>query len=495
MYKNTGLISLLLFCILPFSSSYGNSLFSAQNNVLYVPFLNYQGQNFQAKFSLGRNNKLQLLSTNPRDDTPIYGKSIALDKDLNFTLAPINFNGQQYTAQISHRKGKAFHLDSLEKVDQSDTRRGTLVSATLVNKITPFQLNLLVNIYNLQFQDAIKVTPLYEVLVYSVAFQTLDPSGELIQTSALIAFPDDTKNSHPLISYQHGTEILKENAPSVSLFDIATASLASSGYVVVSADYIGLREPTFIHPFVHAHSLATTVIDALRATRLLAAEKGIRLNKQLFLAGYSEGGYATMAAHREIQTNYSDEFSVTASAPMAGPFALSKTMVHPIINNKPLPSPYFIPYAMLAYNQIYGYMEHLEDLFQPPYAEEITQFYDGLHTAFEINNYLPEKNQLYTPFFFRELNPSHNSWIKAALQENDIYRWKPEAPMYLLHCVNDEKVPYQNSQIAYDYFQSVGATQVQLLGIDDPLLSGDSPHNNCSIPLLMKGKTIFDALL
>ena len=48
---------------------------------------------------------------------------------------------------------------------------------------------------------------------------------------------------------------------------------------------------------------------------------------ELFLLGYSEGGYATMALHRELQQFHSDEFTVTASAPMAGPW--STTIILP----------------------------------------------------------------------------------------------------------------------------------------------------------------------
>jgi hypothetical protein len=41
---------------------------------------------------------------------------------------------------------------------------------------------------------------------------------------------------------------------------------AARGYVVVAADYVGLGVSETFHPYLHAESEATAVVDALRAT-------------------------------------------------------------------------------------------------------------------------------------------------------------------------------------------------------------------------------------
>ena len=51
-------------------------------------------------------------------------------------------------------------------------------------------------------------------------------------------------------------------------------------------------------------------------------------------------------------------------------------------------------------------------------------------------------------------------------------------------------MPFANTQIAYDYFQSGSASQVELFAIDEPLLNLGDVHTNCAIPLLIKGKAI-----
>ncbi len=486
---------LFLIFIFPCTISKADGLFSVQGNTLSVPFLNFQGQNYLAEFSVLSLNQLQLNSAVPRDGQAVYGDGTQVDASLNFTMQRISSDGQLYNAAVTHQHDNIFSIDTISLVDETVSARGELVESTLVNEVSQSQFDLLVSLHNIQKGTNIDVKAINDVQVYSVIYETIDPAGSLIQASALIALPTDTQKTYPLLAYQHGTEVSRADAPSQNINDLPTLGFAASGYVVVSADFIGLGESALLHPYVHAHSLAAAVIDALRSARILVAEKGISLNNQLFLVGYSEGGYATMAAHREIQRNYSQEFTVTASAPMAGPYDLSGTMLDQFLGDAPLPSPFYIPYILLSYNQVYGFTDNLSDFFQSPYDQTISSLYDGNHSGSEIDDVIPEKRQLYTQALFDELGSEQNSRLKVALLENDIFRWAPDAPMFLFHCIEDDKVPYQNTQVAFDHFQSIDATQVQLFAIDDPVLNQAGAHNECAIPLLLNGKSLFDSML
>ena len=57
--------------------------------------------------------------------------------------------------------------------------------------------------------------------------------------------------------------------------------------------------------------------------------------------------------------------------------------------------------------------------------------------------------------------------LRVALQENDLWDWTPQAPMYLFHGEGDELVPYENSQMAYDQFLANGAQDVHLESIPE----------------------------
>lgn len=83
-------------------------------------------------------------------------------------------------------------------------------------------------------------------------------------------------------------------------------------------DYLGLGDSPGRHLYCHSKTEATASID-LYVLQKLCQLKNVLYNDQLFIFGYSQGGHAAMATTREIQLNHSDEFTITASAPMSGP--------------------------------------------------------------------------------------------------------------------------------------------------------------------------------
>jgi len=63
----------------------------------------------------------------------------------------------------------------------------------------------------------------------------------------------------------------------------------AQGYAVVATDYLGyaLSEYPF-HPYMHADSEASAVIDSIRAARHAAKALGLALNGKVMLSGYSQ---------------------------------------------------------------------------------------------------------------------------------------------------------------------------------------------------------------
>jgi dipeptidyl aminopeptidase/acylaminoacyl peptidase len=56
--------------------------------------------------------------------------------------------------------------------------------------------------------------------------------------------------------------------------------------------------------------------------------------------------------------------------------------------------------------------------------------------------------------------------MTTAFRDNDIYDWKPKAPLALFHGTADDYVPYFNSEDAYKAMRARGATQVSLHPIE-----------------------------
>ena len=265
-------------------------------------------------------------------------------------------------------------------------------------------------------------------------------------------------------------------------------AFATDGYVAVLPDLLGLGDSPGRHPYVHANTSATAVVDMLRAAVDFAAVNGPDLNGQLFITGYSQGGYTAMAAHREIEAAHQDEFQVTAAAPMAGPYDLSGVMAETFLSEEPHPDPYYLPYTVLAYNDIYQLYPAPSVFLAEPYDALLPPLFDGTHSGGEINVVMPEVAfEIFKPDFVEAFKNDPDHPLRVRLRENDVYDWTPQAPVRLYHCGQDRHVPPENSQVALQRFQARGAS----VEFFDPVPTGD--HGACVAPSLLLAKFWFDS--
>ncbi|WP_288727312.1 alpha/beta hydrolase, partial [uncultured Psychrobacter sp.] len=108
------------------------------------------------------------------------------------------------------------------------------------------------------------------------------------------------------------------------------ANFAAQGYIVVAPNYAGYDESKLdYHPYLVAQQQSTDMVDALDSARSIIERKKrtndanyskIDDSGKLFIAGYSQGGYVTMATARLLEAQ---KKPVTAIAPSSGPYALA----------------------------------------------------------------------------------------------------------------------------------------------------------------------------
>ncbi len=363
--------------------------------------------------------------------------------------------------------------------------RGALVSATLLRHLNTAEILAL-----LPAGASFLVQAQYGISIYKIVYTTVDPYGNATNASGMLAAPDGVQ-SPPLFSYQHGTVVLKDEVPSLEKSEgyYVAGLMASNGYLAVAADYLGLGDSSGLHTYMHAKSSATAVVDLMRAAKTWAAEQEIDLNGQTFVAGYSEGGFVTMAATRELEMFHSGEFTLTASAPMAGPYSISGEMSKIVLDGDAVPTPYYFPYTLLAGDNVYGLGDDYDDLLASPWSTTVPPLFDGLHTSGQIDAALPDAPRDILPATLLETYGNDEfAPINLALRDNDLYRWAPQTRMNLYHCTDDDQVPFANSQVAYDSFIARGAERVELKS----LIFGD--HASCAIPTLLIMKDWFDSL-
>ena len=327
----------------------------------------------------------------------------------------------------------------------------------------------------------------YSVNAYKITYNTVDVDGNAIEASGLLAVPNkDSAEKSPLISYQHATIFLDTQAPSNSSTSAnGIMTLAGAGYIVSAADYIGYGESADkIHPYIHADSLASASIDMLQASKAFLQSKGFITNTQLFLAGYSEGGYATLALQKAIQEDSASGFTVTASAAGAGPFDLSET-AKKIANQTSNPDPSYMSFLLKAYDSTY-HLNQVSEMYQSQYVNTINSVFNGQNSGGSIDNRLTETTaDLFNAPFLNALQGNGAHVIKDKLALNNIYDWKPTAPTRLFHGPNDEIVPYSNAQKALTTMTENGATNVRLV---DCVLNS---HADCAIPYVLDTLSFF----
>lgn len=343
--------------------------------------------------------------------------------------------------------------------------------------------------------------PLMEngVLLYSITYTTTDVFGARDTASGLVVLPrNDEPYLYPTVCYHHGTVDDRNDVPSQlgGGFDLAEA-FGGVGFVAIAPDYLGLGTSRGTHPYVHADSEASASIDMLFALRQFAEEQDILLNEQLFLTGYSQGGHASMATHREIEQNYSDEFTVTAATHLSGPYSLSGVMFDLIMGDEPYNFVAYLPHTVLSYNYVYGlYDDVIEKVFSEEYrpiirafeAEEIdlTQMNQALLTLLTANTGNNVVRNLMNPSFIQEIRDSMDHPIRLALMDNDVYNWTPEAPTRILYCRADDQVPFMNSILADSVMNANAAPDV--LAAD---LNSNFDHGQCVEPAIVNTVLFF----
>ena len=272
-----------------------------------------------------------------------------------------------------------------------------------------------------------------------------DHASQDVLASGLVAVPDKPMGSEsPVISYQHGTTFKDAQAPSNAIApDEAPIVMASAGFIVVAADYAGYgASKSSQHPYLLSGPTAAAVIDLITAARTWRNGSGSPGNGQLFLVGYSEGGYATVAAHRAMQSASSPHLAtLVASVPGAGPYHLGVTLDAALDRAKKA-SP------VLAALVSPGLLSHLgstvrNEVRRAMFKQLVPDDADVSFQSTFLDNYLADDGN-------------------AIERMSNVHDWKPEAPLRVFHGRDDQTVPYAASVRALQAMQSRTAAAVSL---------------------------------
>ena len=337
----------------------------------------------------------------------------------------------------------------------------------------------------------------YGYKAFKIPYITTDEEGNEVKASGLFVIPTglpeivNTTLGLSMVSDDHGTIFANKEAPSV-LSDADAVPAGSSvilsalgGFATLQPDYIGFGDSNnHYHPFILKKSLANATVDFIKQVKVFATDNDIKLNNQLFLTGYSEGGYAAMATLQKIEDENLTDLKVSMAAPMAGPYAL-KLMADGVLSQPKLSVPSFMANVGYAYAKAYN--QDIETVINEPYASKLPTLFNGDSNRSQIDPELSYDTKGATGLFVNNFVSNYftdeNHWFKQAVTKNNLYRWSPKTPVRLVHCEGDDVIPYAISQLTEGTMKAMKASDVQLVPVE-ALLGLDSKlgHADCGSP-------------
>lgn len=273
--------------------------------------------------------------------------------------------------------------------------------------------------------------------------------------------------------------------------------------LVVSPDYLGYgsdspssngedsyQSRNTTHPYMCGKLTARNVVDGvLAAMDYVVTQKNVKniffgesTSKNYYFAtnyftlnvGYSQGGQTTLAVHKYLETEapqtVKDRIKLKKSICGAGPH-LQTYMFDTMETMTTMKYPLYIPYTIDGMKYAFGNstMRGLKD--NEIYTEEFLN--SGLLDRLRQKNTVAATlNALINEYFgdnvtfydmIRPEYKDHNSklyrTLRKALKQNDLLEgWKPSKPITFYHYKSDEVVPYEESEMAYNYFKNLGCT-------------------------------------
>ncbi len=210
-----------------------------------------------------------------------------------------------------------------------------------------------------------------------VGYTTQD-RGRLLEATALVAWPTnlDAPTRVPTLLYLHGTAGFTDACAPSSGSDtrLLAAALASTGYVVVAPDYIGMRNggaPTgFLHPYLVGEATAIASLDGVRAAARHVAAQGSNTcpDGRFASLGASQGGHAVLWVDR-LQPYYAREWTHVGAVATVPPADFVGEVLRALGTTVLATANTAAFYAAAA--PWYGLGARLGEVFLPPYVTSL----------------------------------------------------------------------------------------------------------------------------
>ena len=292
-----------------------------------------------------------------------------------------------------------------------------------------------------------------KVVEISGIYESTDTKGNPITLSGKVLLPADGKfDRYILVS--HYTIGSNSEAPS-NCFPLE-GILCSMGYAVICPDYIGYGVTADkIHPYLVMEVTAANVVDMyLAVKKYFQAVKLRPKHDDIYLMGYSQGGATTMAVEYMIEEVYNpyllddDPIRIRCVYAGGGPYDIKATYERFVTTNV---ADYPVAVPLVLQGMIVGNGLNLEmnTIMQQWLCDNIDEWVNSKkNTTAEMNALIGTKvtSKMLTPTGMDMQSKEVSELFKAMVQNSIVsYSWMPQAPVYMLHSIDDETVTFLNA--------------------------------------------------
>lgn len=328
------------------------------------------------------------------------------------------------------------------------------------------------------------------VRLYRITYASVVPEqgNKPIVASGLLAIPETTGAALPMVSYQHGTVYGKQEVPSYPEQSPETqlmiAQFAGQGYLLIGADYFGMGISQEPEGYMVKASHQQASYDMLKASGAVLAQMKIASGR-LFLAGWSQGGFVTMAFLEKLEAaGVKVTAAATASAPVDVFAALNGFLNFPRKNDASWVNSLFILSAF-AFENYYAVPGLARSLFSDTYYDVARKAY--LREPYNVTDIPTDLHKLLRPDYF---NPQFfaDSAYGRLVARTQAYRWIIQTPVHNYYGEADEAISTGLGQLAMTYQRAIGNGNPKVEAIS----TGPTTHRGTFAKAVPLWKTWFD---
>jgi hypothetical protein len=327
-----------------------------------------------------------------------------------------------------------------------------------------------------------------DVDMYEVTYKGLWLDSTFIIAKGVLYVPKTTTPAAEMV-YDHGTRIgIAQSYGIQDLEQVVCMMHAADGYVAIFPFYYGFAGGEKEHVYQDSWTEAMSTIYMIKACREIYPQINRSTSGQLFLTGYSQGGHASMATHKMLESGAFDEIKLTASSPMSGAYDMTGEQAKTMFRT--YTQPHYLPYLILSYQYAYHLWQgDVYDVFKEPYKTKMREVFaqPRVKDFGDVNAMLPSvPEQMIVDSVVQRFKTDTLFPFTCKLRENCLCSWVPKAPMQLCACYGDDEVMYKNTEVAYNYMHTKSNH------VYKRVFGKHLSHNPCAPFAILYSKFFFD---